>query len=90
MSSVSPGLLLSLKLEGWMPALQIKVAPFGIQTTVVNPGFFRTELPTRQSTKYADNPMCDYDQRREQQMQFWKGANGKQSGDRQNWQRQEY
>ena len=75
MSSVSPGLLLSLKLEGWMPALQIKVAPFGIQTTVVNPGFFRTELLTGQSTKYADL-IADYKEPREQQMQFWKGANG--------------
>ena len=81
MSSVSPRLLLSLKLQGGMQALQTEVAPFGIQTTVVNPGFFRTELLTRQSTKYADNPMCDYDQRREQQMQFWKGANGQQTGD---------
>jgi NAD(P)-dependent dehydrogenase (short-subunit alcohol dehydrogenase family) len=68
-------------LEGWMQALQIEVAPFGIQTTIVNPGFFRTELLTEQSTKYADNFIADYDERREQQMQFWKGANGQQSGD---------
>jgi NAD(P)-dependent dehydrogenase (short-subunit alcohol dehydrogenase family) len=70
MSSVSSGLLLSLKLEGWMPALRVEVAPFGIQTTIVNPGFFRTELPTGQSTKYADNAIADYKERREQQMQF--------------------
>ena len=68
-------------LEGWMQALQIEVAPFGIQTTIVNPGFFRTELLTEQSTKYADNPIADYNERREQQMQFWKAANGQQSGD---------
>jgi NAD(P)-dependent dehydrogenase (short-subunit alcohol dehydrogenase family) len=68
-------------LEGWMQALQIEVAPFGIQTTIVNPGFFRTELLTEQSTSYADNPISDYDERREQQMQFWKGANGQQPGD---------
>ena len=64
-----------------MQALQIEVAPFGIKTTIVNPGFFRTELLTEQSTNYADNPIADYDERREQQMQFWKGANGQQSGD---------
>jgi NAD(P)-dependent dehydrogenase (short-subunit alcohol dehydrogenase family) len=29
-----------------MQALQVEVAPFGIQTTIVNPGFFRTELLT--------------------------------------------
>src|ERR1700719_348107 len=31
-------------LEGWMESLQAEVEPFGIQTMVVNPGFFRTEL----------------------------------------------
>jgi len=68
-------------LEGWMQALQVEVAPFGIHTTIVNPGFFRTELLTEQSTNYADKPIKDYDERRAQQMQFWKGANGQQSGD---------
>jgi NAD(P)-dependent dehydrogenase (short-subunit alcohol dehydrogenase family) len=68
-------------LEGWMQALQIELAPFGINTTIVNPGFFRTELLTEQSTKYADNPIADYDERRAQQMEFWKGANGLQPGD---------
>jgi NAD(P)-dependent dehydrogenase (short-subunit alcohol dehydrogenase family) len=38
-------------LEGFMQALQAEVAPFGINTTIVNPGFFRTELLTEQSTK---------------------------------------
>ncbi len=68
-------------LEGWMQALQVEVAPFGIHTTIVNPGFFRTELLTEQSTNYADKPIHDYDERRSQQMQFWKGANGQQAGD---------
>jgi NAD(P)-dependent dehydrogenase (short-subunit alcohol dehydrogenase family) len=68
-------------LEGFMQALQTEVASFGINTTIVNPGFFRTELLTEQSTQYADNPINDYDQRRTQLMQFWKGANGQQSGD---------
>ena len=53
----------------------------GINTTLVNPGFFRTELLTEQSTKYADNPIADYTEKREQLMQFWKGANGQQPGD---------
>jgi len=68
-------------LEGFMQALQTEVAPFGINTTIVNPGFFRTELLTEQSTKYADNPIADYKEKREQLMQFWKGANGQQPGD---------
>jgi len=68
-------------LEGFMQALQTEVSPFGINTTIVNPGFFRTELLTEQSTKYADNPIADYTEKREQLMQFWKGANGQQPGD---------
>jgi NAD(P)-dependent dehydrogenase (short-subunit alcohol dehydrogenase family) len=68
-------------LEGWMESLHAEVAPFGISTTVVNPGFFRTELLTEQSTNYAQPSIRDYDERRAQQLEFWKAQNGKQSGD---------
>lgn len=68
-------------LEGFMQALQTEVAPFGINTTIVNPGFFRTELLTEQSTKYSDNPIPDYTEKRDQLIQFWKSANGEQTGD---------
>ncbi|WP_223860897.1 SDR family NAD(P)-dependent oxidoreductase [Spirosoma validum] len=68
-------------LEGWMESLQAEIEPFGIHTTIVNPGFFRTELLTEESTNYAERQIDDYNKRRTQQMQFWKGANGQQSGD---------
>src|SRR2546421_631102 len=68
-------------LEGWMESLQAEVAPFGIHTTIVNPGFFRTELLTEQSTNYAAASISDYDERRTRQLEFWKSQNGKQSGD---------
>src|SRR3982750_3980998 len=68
-------------LEGWMEPLQAEVAPFGINTTIVNPGFFRTELLTEQSTNYAKPSITDYDERRAQQLAYWKSQNGKQSGD---------
>jgi NAD(P)-dependent dehydrogenase (short-subunit alcohol dehydrogenase family) len=68
-------------LEGWMESLQAEVAPFGVNTTIVNPGFFRTELLTEQSTNYAAPSIEDYDERRARQLEFWKGANGQQSGD---------
>jgi NAD(P)-dependent dehydrogenase (short-subunit alcohol dehydrogenase family) len=68
-------------LEGWMESLQAEVAPFGIHTTIVNPGFFRTELLTEQSTNYAAASIADYDERRAQQLDFWKTQNGLQSGD---------
>jgi len=68
-------------LEGWMHSLQAEVEPFGIHSLVVNPGFFRTELLTEESTNFATGRINDYDERRAQQMQFWKGYNGQQSGD---------
>jgi NAD(P)-dependent dehydrogenase (short-subunit alcohol dehydrogenase family) len=68
-------------LEGWMESLHAEVAPFGITTTIVNPGFFRTELLTEQSTTYAEPSIGDYDERRAQQLAFWKAQNGQQSGD---------
>jgi len=68
-------------LEGWMQSLQAEVEPFGINTIIVNPGFFRTELLTEESTNFATHSIDDYNERREQQMQFWKGYNGQQTGD---------
>jgi len=68
-------------LEGWMESLQAEVAPFGIHTTVVNPGFFRTELLTEQSTNYAEASVADYDDRRAPLVEYWKAQNGRQSGD---------
>jgi len=68
-------------LEGWMQSLQAEVEPFGIHTTTVNPGFFRTELLTEASTNFATPSIDDYNDRRAQQMEFWKGYNGQQAGD---------
>jgi NAD(P)-dependent dehydrogenase (short-subunit alcohol dehydrogenase family) len=68
-------------LEGWMESLQAEVAPFGIATTIVNPGFFRTELLTEQSTNYAEASIGDYDERRGPLVEYWKAQNGQQSGD---------
>lgn len=64
-----------------MESLHVEVAPFGINTTIVNPGFFRTELLTEQSTNYADPSVADYDKKRGELLDFWKSQNGKQSGD---------
>ena len=68
-------------LEGWMQSLQAEVEPFGIDTITVNPGFFRTELLTEESTNFAERTIEDYNERRAKQMEFWKGYNGQQSGD---------
>jgi NAD(P)-dependent dehydrogenase (short-subunit alcohol dehydrogenase family) len=43
-----------------MEALQPEIEPFGITTTIVNPGFFRTDLLTPDSAKYATPSIDDY------------------------------
>jgi NAD(P)-dependent dehydrogenase (short-subunit alcohol dehydrogenase family) len=49
--------------QGFMESLAPEVEPFGIHTTIVNPGFFRTELLTNESTNYATASIDDYAQR---------------------------
>jgi len=68
-------------LEGWMESLQAEVAPFGITTTIVNPGFFRTELLTQESTRYAEPFLQDYAERTAAQLAWWQAQNGQQVGD---------
>ena len=67
--------------EGFMESLAPEVEPFGIHTTIVNPGFFRTSLLTKESTNYAEPSIEDYAQRNAAQREFWEGQNGQQSGD---------
>jgi len=67
--------------DGWMESLAPEIEPFGIHTTVVNPGFFRTELLTEASTNYAPASIADYAERNAAQREFWDGMNGKQGGD---------
>jgi NAD(P)-dependent dehydrogenase (short-subunit alcohol dehydrogenase family) len=68
-------------LEGWMESLTPEVAPFGIGTTVVEPGFFRTDLLTPESTNYAEPTIDDYAERTRQTVTAWNGMNGRQGGD---------
>ena len=68
-------------LEGWMEALQAEVAPFGIHTTIVNPGFFRTELLTQESTTYAKPSIADYAERHAARREWYESQHGQQSGD---------
>ena len=49
--------------EGFMEGLAPEVAPFGIRTMLVEPGFFRTELLTPQSTQFAEPSIADYAER---------------------------
>ena len=45
------------------------------------PGFFRTELLTKESTNYAAPSIDDYAERNAAQREFWDGMNGQQGGD---------
>ncbi len=67
--------------EGWMESLTPEVAPFGIRTMVVEPGFFRTDLLTPESTSYAEPSIEDYAERTQQTVAAWTGMNGLQGGD---------
>ena len=64
-----------------MESLAPEVAPFGIKTMLVEPGFFRTELLTPESTKYAAASIADYAERAEQTVTAWKNMDGQQGGD---------
>jgi NAD(P)-dependent dehydrogenase (short-subunit alcohol dehydrogenase family) len=67
--------------DGWMESLAPEIAPFGIHTTVVNPGFFRTELLTEESTNYAPATIDDYAERNAATREFYASMNGNQPGD---------
>jgi NAD(P)-dependent dehydrogenase (short-subunit alcohol dehydrogenase family) len=67
--------------EGWIESLAPEVAPFGIRTMLVEPGFFRTELLTEESTNYPEPSIDDYAEKTKQTVTAWKGMNGLQGGD---------
>jgi NAD(P)-dependent dehydrogenase (short-subunit alcohol dehydrogenase family) len=68
-------------LEGWMESLQPEVEPFGINTTIVEPGFFRTELLEPESTTWPELSIDDYAERNAAQREWWEAQNGRQGGD---------
>src|SRR6478609_4115226 len=67
--------------EGWMESLAPEVEPFGIRTMLVEPGFFRTELLTEESTNYPEPTIDDYAENTRQTVTAWNGMNGLQGGD---------
>jgi NAD(P)-dependent dehydrogenase (short-subunit alcohol dehydrogenase family) len=67
--------------EGWMESLALEVARFGIRTMLVEPGFFRTELLTDESTKWPEASIADYAETTRETVVAWKKMNGLQGGD---------
>jgi len=68
-------------IEGWMESLAPEIAPFGIRTMLVEPGFFRTELLSNDSTTYAQPAIDDYAEKTKGIVASWKSMDGKQGGD---------
>jgi len=68
-------------IEGWMESLTPEIAPFGIRTMLVEPGFFRTELLSNDSTTYAKPSIDDYAEKTKEIVAAWKSMDGKQGGD---------
>ena len=69
-------------LEGWMESLHYDLAPYGIDTTIVEPGFFRTELLVEgASSIWPELSLADYAERTAETIAAWKSMNGQQGGD---------
>jgi NAD(P)-dependent dehydrogenase (short-subunit alcohol dehydrogenase family) len=68
-------------IEGWMESLTPEIAPFGIRTMLVEPGFFRTELLSANSTTYAEPAIDDYAGQTRAIVASWRKMDGKQGGD---------
>lgn len=68
-------------IEGWMESITPELAPFGIRTMLVEPGFFRTELLSTGSTTYAPPSIPDYAERTRETVAAWRSMDGQQGGD---------
>jgi NAD(P)-dependent dehydrogenase (short-subunit alcohol dehydrogenase family) len=67
--------------EGFIESLATEVEQFGIGTTIVEPGFFRTDLLTPESTTWAELSVDDYAEQAAATKEAWQGMNGQQGGD---------
>jgi NAD(P)-dependent dehydrogenase (short-subunit alcohol dehydrogenase family) len=66
--------------EGLSLSVATEVEQFGIKMTVVEPGFFRTELLDRRNVKYAISSVADYAAEGPAEA-MWSPYDGKQPGD---------
>ena len=66
--------------EGLTTAVATEVEQFGINVTVIEPGFFRTNLIDKGSVKYAESTIADYAHEGSAE-EMWSKYNGTQPGD---------
>lgn len=67
--------------EGWTESLAAEIAPFGIRTMLVEPGYFRTGILGADSITFAQPNIADYADRSKATIDAWRGTSGKQGGD---------
>jgi NAD(P)-dependent dehydrogenase (short-subunit alcohol dehydrogenase family) len=67
--------------EGLSEALAKEVGPLGIRVTIVEPGYFRTELLSEESARYAAKEIPDYDATSGAVRKGIAAMHGKQAGD---------
>lgn len=67
--------------EGWMESLASEVEQFGVKTMLIEPGFFRTDLLTANSTTFAEPVIEDYAEKTRETVKAWSDMSGKQGGD---------
>ncbi len=67
--------------EGFSESLAGEVARFGIQVTIVEPGFFRTDFLEPTSVKHGTTPVADYAEASAALKSFYDGRSRNQAGD---------
>lgn len=67
--------------EGWMEGLAQEVLPLGIHTTVIEPGFFRSDFLDASSVAYGEHNIQDYAEANQQVQAFYDSMNHQQHGD---------
>jgi len=66
---------------GFTEALAEEMKEFNVHTTLVYPGYFRTDFLTKGSVKTPSNPIADYKAARENEKAHLEGINGNQPND---------
>lgn len=67
--------------EGWVESLSQEIQPFGIRSMLVEPGYFRTELLSSDSTEFAAGSIGDYSAETLKFRSAFNNKNGQQEGD---------
>ncbi|HKO81760.1 MAG TPA: oxidoreductase [Chitinophagaceae bacterium] len=67
--------------QGFTESLSAEVKPFGINVTIVSPGYFRTNFLDDSSLNVPENEIADYTNVREIQSVHQNSYNGNQAGD---------